>query len=114
MQKNEILLVRTSVTNDSFHERRKIIDFKTKTCQDCHFLLCSTVDNTEKIWAHRFFAKQKRNVPKARKTSAGGLGGAVSPPSGFRAKPWWGFSGRSPKKFSSFLVRNEEKHRFRG
>ena len=40
-KKNEILLDHTSVTNESFHERRKMIDFKTKTCQDCHFPQCS-------------------------------------------------------------------------
>ena len=31
------------------------------------------MDNTEKIWAHRFLAKPKT-------IAAGGLGGAVSPP----------------------------------
>ena len=38
-----------------------------------------TRDNTEKIWAHRFYAKQKTDVPKARKMAAVGLGSAVSP-----------------------------------
>ena len=45
---------------------------------------------------HWFFAKQKRNVPKACKTSAGGLGGGCcEPPSVSRAKP--------PKNFQFFL-----------
>ena len=66
---------------------------------------CVVRGNTEKIWEHWHFAKQKRNVLKARKTSAGGLGGAVSPPVG---------PGQSPQKFLSFFVRNEEKHRFQG
>ena len=36
-------------------------------------------DNTEKIWVHCFFAKQKTDVPKALKMAAGGLGSGVSP-----------------------------------
>ena len=56
-------------------------------------------DNTEKIWVHQFFAKQKRNVPKARKTSAGGLGGAVSPPVGPGQSPGGGSGAEAPKKF---------------
>ena len=63
-------------------------------------------DNTEKIWAHRFFAKQKRNVAKASKTSAGGLGPGQS--------PGGGSGGEAPENFRVFFVRNEEKHRFRG
>ena len=38
-----------------------------------------TRDNTEKTWTHRFYAKQKTDVPKARKMAAVGLGSAVSP-----------------------------------
>ena len=56
-------------------------------------------DNTEKIWAHRFFAK-------ASKTSAGGLGPGQS--------PGGGSGGEAPENFRVFFVRNEEKHRFRG
>ena len=41
--------------------------------------LVSSRDNTEKIWAHRFYAKQKTDVPKARKMAAGGLGNPVTP-----------------------------------
>ena len=37
-------------------------------------------DNTEKKWARRFFAKQKTDVPKARKMVSGGLGSAVRSP----------------------------------
>ena len=37
-----------------------------------------TGDNTKKIWVHRFYAKQKTDVPKARKMAAGGLGSAVT------------------------------------
>ena len=45
-------------------------------------------DNTEKIWAHRIFAKQKTDVPKARKMTTGRLGSVVSPPNlGQEAKP---------------------------
>ena len=33
-------------------------------------------DNTEKIWVHRFFMRQKADVPKARK-KATGLWGAL-------------------------------------
>ena len=60
-------------------------------------------NNTEKIWAHRFFVKQKRNVPKARKTSAGGLGGAVSPPVDSGQSPGGGSGGKAPKNFRVFL-----------
>ena len=62
-------------------------------------IIVSTGDNTEKVWVHWFFVKQKRNVPEAHKTSAGGLGGAVSPPVG---------PGQSPGGDS----RGKEKHRF--
>ena len=48
-------------------------------------------DNTEQLWAHRIFAKQKTDVPKASKMAAGGLGNAVS--------PQWGSGGKSPKYF---------------
>ena len=34
-------------------------------------------DNTEKIWAHRFFAKRKTDMPKARKMAAGSPGSPV-------------------------------------
>ena len=37
-------------------------------------------DNTEKKWARRFLAKQKTDVPKARKMVSGGLGSAVRSP----------------------------------
>ena len=37
-------------------------------------------DNTEKIWVHRFYAKQKTDMPKAHKMAAGGQGSAVRPP----------------------------------
>ena len=53
-------------------------------------------DNTEKIWEHRFYAKQKTDVPKARKVAAGGLGSAVSPPR--VAKP--------PKSFGFFCLKH--------
>ena len=43
-------------------------------------------DNIEKIWARRFFAKQKTDMPKARKMAAGGLESAVSPPVGVRGQ----------------------------
>ena len=49
---------------------------------DCLILLPG--DNTEKIWAHRLFAKQKTDVPKARKMAAGGPGRAVALPVGGR------------------------------
>ena len=39
-------------------------------------------DNTEKIWAHWLFEKQKTNVTKARNMASGGLRSTVSPPSG--------------------------------
>ena len=51
-------------------------------------------DNTEKIMAHRFFAKQKTDVSKACKMAAGGLGSAVS--------LQWGSGGKAPKKFFFF------------
>ena len=41
-------------------------------------------DNTEKIWARRFFAKQKTDMPKTCKIAVGGLGSVVSPPAGVR------------------------------
>ena len=63
-------------------------------------------DNTEKIWAHWFFAKQKRNMPKACKTSAGGLGGAVSPAVGPGQSPGGG-SG-APKIFEFFCEKRRE------
>ena len=66
-------------------------------------IIVSTGDNTEKIWAHQFFVKQKRNVPKARKTSAGGLGGAVSPPVGPGQSPGGGSRGEAPENFRVFL-----------
>ena len=37
-------------------------------------------DNTEKIWAHQFYAEQKTDEPKARKMVGVGLGSTVSPP----------------------------------
>ena len=43
-------------------------------------------DNIEKIWAHQLFAKQKTDVPKARKMVAGGLGSAVALPVGGRGQ----------------------------
>ena len=53
-------------------------------CKILEFRISSTVhdksgDNTEKIWAHRFYAKQKTDMPKAHKMAAGGLGSAVTP-----------------------------------
>ena len=45
-----------------------------------------TGDNTEKIWAHRFFAKQKTDMPKARKMAAGSPGSAVGLPVGVRGQ----------------------------
>ena len=68
-------------------------------------------DNTEKIWAYRFFAKQKTNVPKARKTAAGGLGGAVSPPVGPGQSPGGGSGAKPPKIFGFFGEKREKKHR---
>ena len=43
-------------------------------------------DNTEKIWAHWFFAKQKTDMPKASKMGAGGPGSAVALPVGVRGQ----------------------------
>ena len=43
-------------------------------------------DNTEKIWAPRFFAKQKTDMPKARKMAAGNSGSAVGFPVGVRGQ----------------------------
>ena len=40
-----------------------------------------TGDNTKKIWAHWFYAKQKTDMPKARRMAAGGLGSTVTPAS---------------------------------
>ena len=40
-----------------------------------------TGDNTKKIWVHWFYAKQKTDVPKARRMAAGGLGSTVTPAS---------------------------------
>ena len=57
-------------------------------------------DNTEKIWAHRFFAKQKRNVAKASKTSAGGLGPGQSPGGG---------SGREAPRIFEFFCEKRRK-----
>ena len=37
-----------------------------------------TGDNTEKIWVHQFFGKQKTDMTKACKMAAEGLGSAVS------------------------------------
>ena len=51
------------------------------------------MDNTEKIWVHRFYAKQKADVPKARKMAAEGLGSAVSPPR----------VAKTPKSFDFFV-----------
>ena len=45
-----------------------------------------TGDNTEKIWVHRFFAKQKTDMPKASKIAAGGPGSAVALPVGVRGQ----------------------------
>ena len=45
-------------------------------------VLKCTGDNTEKIWVHQIFPKQKTDVPKAHKMVAGGLGNAISPPVG--------------------------------
>ena len=53
-------------------------------------ILYSPGDNTEKISAHQFFAKQKIDVPKADKMAAGVLESAVSPPVGV-----WGQSPRN-------------------
>ena len=38
-----------------------------------------TGDNTEKKWAHQFFAKRNTGVPKTRKIAAGALASDVSP-----------------------------------
>ena len=46
----------------------------------------ATGDNTEKIWAHQFFAKHKTNMPKAREMAAGGLESTVSLPVGVRGQ----------------------------
>ena len=41
--------------------------------------------------------KKGGGVPSSRNSvSAGGLGGRCKPPSGSRAKPWWGPRERSP------------------
>ena len=55
-------------------------------------------DNTEKIWAHRFYAKQKTDMSKARKMATGGLGSAVS--ASRVAKP--------PKSFDFFCLKHGE------
>ena len=60
--------------------------------------LISARDNTEKIWAYRFYAKQKTDVPKTRKMAAVGPGSAVSP---LRvAKP--------PKSFDFFCLNHDK------
>ena len=41
-------------------------------------------DNTEKIWAHRFFAKQETDMPKACKMADESPGSAVDLPVGVR------------------------------
>ena len=67
-----------------------------------------TGNNTEKIWVHRFLAKQKM-------IETGGLGGAVwapgwcldynekyivwRPPIGSRVMPWWMRGSKSPEQF---------------
>ena len=43
-------------------------------------------DNTEKIWAHQFFAKQKTEVPKTHKMAVGGLGSTLSTLMGVRGQ----------------------------
>ena len=43
-------------------------------------------DNTEKIWVHQFFAKQKADVPKALKMATRSLGSAVSLTVGIRGQ----------------------------
>ena len=43
-------------------------------------------DNTEKIWACWFFAKQKTDMPKAHKIAAWSLGSALNPPVGVRGQ----------------------------
>ena len=53
-------------------------------------------------------------MPKARKTSAEGLGGAVNTPVGPGQSPGGGSGGETSKTFRVFFVRDEEKHRFRG
>ena len=55
-------------------------------------------DNTEKIWVHRFYAKQKTDMPKAHKMAAGGQGSAVRPPR--VAKP--------PKSFYFFCLNHNK------
>ena len=49
-------------------------------------------DNTEKIWAHRFFGNQKTDVPKPHKMATEGLGSASS----------WRSGGKAPQKFLFF------------
>ena len=58
-----------------------------KTCKSRNI----TGDNIEKIWARRLFAKQKTDVPKARKMAAGDLGSAVS--------SQWGSEGKALEMF---------------
>ena len=43
-------------------------------------------DNKEKIWVHQLFAKQKTDMPKARKMAARGLVSAVALPVGGRGQ----------------------------
>ena len=58
-------------------------------------------NNTEKIWAHRFFRKQKADVPKACKMAAEGLRSSVSSPVEVRgAKP--------PKSFIFFHLKQDK------
>ena len=66
-------------------------------------LLLLAGDNTEKIWAHRIFAKQKTDVPKARKMATGRLGSVVSPPIWVRRQ--------SPQKVLIFFVYSTVKQR---
>ena len=54
----------------------------TQNCKSC---TCSG-DNTEKIWVHRFFAKQRTDMPKAHKMAAGGPGSVVGFPVGVRGQ----------------------------
>ena len=54
--------------------------------------------NTEKMWVHRLFAKQKKDVPMGCKVAARGQGSIVSP------LPPVGVRGQSLKKILIFYL----------
>ena len=63
----------------------------------------SSGDNTEKIWAHWFFAKQKTDVPKVHKMKTGGLESAACPLVRVRGG---GGGGQSLQKVLVFFIKS--------